>query len=94
MGTRRTSGMATTKEADTTQTVVAPRRHRLEMETCLVESSIDDLESSAQHIAGVEGDVSYIITHGKTCYSVSQICCTGRGLAHYVSRCPKRPRTI
>jgi len=86
--------MATTEEADTTQTVLAPRRHRLEVVTWFVESSIDNLESSAQHIAGVEGDVSYILTHGKPGYSVSQICCTGRGLAHYVSCCPKRPRTI
>lgn len=63
--------MATTEEAYITQTVLAPRRHRLEMFTWFVESPMDNLESNDQHIAGVKGDVSYILTHDKTGYSVS-----------------------
>lgn len=71
MGTQRTRGMAITEAADMAHTVFAARIHRLEVATWFVVTPIDNLKSSAQHIAGVEGDVSYITTHGKTCYSVS-----------------------
>jgi hypothetical protein len=66
--------MAIAEEASAAHTVLAARRHCLEMATCLVEPPIDYLESVLGIlVAGVKDNASYIITHGNTCLLFGQL---------------------